>query len=146
MMLDILQSFCEHRGLQYARLDGGTCRARRSIDILQFNRPHSPLFVFLASTRAGGLGINLQSADTVILYDSDWNPQSDAQAMARVHRIGQTKPVAVFRLVTANTVEERMVARAEKKLYLDAIVGQGQGAPASADDAADEEDGAPGAW
>ena len=123
-VLDLLEEYCTKRGLPFARLDGSVCRARRQIDIMLFNRKGSPLQVFLASTRAGGLGINLQSADTCILYDSDWNPQADAQAMARVHRIGQTKPVAVFRLVTANTVEERIVARAHKKLYMDAVVAR----------------------
>jgi hypothetical protein len=116
----------------YKRLDGSTCRAQRTVDMALFNRAGSPHFIFLLSTRAGGLGINLQSADTVILYDSDWNPQVDAQAMARVHRIGQTKPVAVFRLVTAGSVEERMVQRAEKKLYLDAVVARGEGGAAEA--------------
>ena len=82
----------------------------------------------MLSTRAGGLGLNLASADTVILYDSDWNPQADLQAMARVHRIGQTKPVHVYRLVTAGTVEERIVQRAEKKLYLDQMVNRGSSA------------------
>jgi SWI/SNF-related matrix-associated actin-dependent regulator of chromatin subfamily A member 5 len=93
----------------------------------QFNRAGSPLFLFLASTRAGGLGINLQSADTVILFDSDWNPQADAQAMARVHRIGQTKAVSVLRLVTGGSVEERVFERAQQKLYLDAVVARGAG-------------------
>merc|ERR1711981_1058411 len=78
--------------------------------------------VFLLSTRAGGLGINLASADTVIIYDSDWNPQQDLQAMDRCHRIGQTKPVLVFRLITANSVEERMLAKAESKLKLERLV------------------------
>mgnify|MGYP002044602217 CR=1 FL=1 len=72
----------------------------------------------MLSTRAGGLGINLTGADTVVLYDSDWNPQADLQAMARVHRIGQTKVVHLYRLVSSGTVEERIVQRAEKKLYL----------------------------
>ena len=99
-MLNILEDYVKQRHYAYARLDGNTARARRAVDQLLFNRPGSPLFCYLLSTRAGGLGINLQSADTVILYDSDWNPQVDAQAMARVHRIGQNKPVAVFRLVS----------------------------------------------
>ena len=84
----------------------------------------SKLFVFMLSTRAGGLGINLATADTVILFDSDWNPQMDLQAMDRAHRIGQTKPVVVYRLVTEDTVEEKIVERAQKKLYLDAAVIQ----------------------
>jgi SWI/SNF-related matrix-associated actin-dependent regulator of chromatin subfamily A member 5 len=84
----------------------------------------SEKFCFLLSTRAGGLGINLQTADTVILYDSDWNPQVDLQAMDRAHRIGQTKEVRVFRLVTEKSVEEKVVERADRKLFLDAAVIQ----------------------
>ncbi|CAN0447550.1 unnamed protein product, partial [Scytosiphon promiscuus] len=84
----------------------------------------SEKFVFLLSTRAGGLGINLQSADTCILYDSDWNPQADLQAQDRCHRIGQTKTVKVYRLVTEDTIEEKVVERAQQKLKLDAMVVQ----------------------
>ena len=91
----------------------------------EFNKPNSPYFVFLMTTRAGGLGINAQTADTVILMDSDWNPQVDLQAMARVHRIGQTKVVHVYRLVSSGTMEERIVKRAQKKLFLDAMVNRG---------------------
>ena len=80
--------------------------------------------MFLLSTRAGGLGINAQTADTVILYDSDWNPQVDQQAMARVHRIGQKKKVHIYRLVTGDSVEERIILRAEKKLYMDKMVNR----------------------
>ena len=75
-------------------LDGGTNRVQRAIDVRRFNQDNSPLFIFLMSTRAGGLGINLQTADTVVLYDSDWNPQVDLQAIGRAHRIGQTKTVS----------------------------------------------------
>lgn len=78
----------------------------------------------MLSTRAGGLGINLATADVVILYDSDWNPQMDLQAMDRAHRIGQLKEVRVFRLITENTVEEKIVERAEVKLRLDKLVIQ----------------------
>ena len=78
----------------------------------------------MLSTRAGGLGINLATADIVILYDSDWNPQMDLQAMDRAHRIGQLKQVRVFRLITENTVEEKIVERAEVKLHLDKLVIQ----------------------
>nr|DBA21016.1 TPA: hypothetical protein GDO54_017741 [Pyxicephalus adspersus] len=92
--------------------------------IQRFNAPNSRKFIFMLSTRAGGLGINLATADVVILYDSDWNPQVDLQAMDRAHRIGQTKTVRVFRLITDNTVEERIVERAEMKLRLDSIVIQ----------------------
>ena len=124
-MLDILQDYLSLKGYGYARLDGSTNRVQRSIDIAAFNRPNSPMFAFLLSTRAGGLGVNLQTADTCVLFDSDWNPQVDTQAMARVHRIGQKKPVHVYRLVTAGTVEERMQQRAEKKLFLEQMVSRG---------------------
>lgn len=124
-MLDILQEFCNSRGYKYSRLDGSTNRVQRAIDIMEYNKPNSTMFIYLMSTRAGGLGINLYTADTVVLYDSDWNPQVDLQAMDRVHRIGQKKPVHVYRLVTKDTVEERVVERAKKKLYLDKMVNRG---------------------
>jgi|GEM_PF-2134840 len=130
--LNILQDFCLFRGYKVSRLDGGTNRVQRAIDIQQFNREDSPYFAYLMSTRAGGLGINLATADTVILYDSDWNPQVDMQAMDRVHRIGQTKPVHVYRLMAAGTVEERVVQRAKKKLYLDKMVNRGSTSQAEA--------------
>lgn len=81
-------------------------------------------FVFLLSTRAGGLGINLTSADTVIIYDSDWNPQMDLQAMDRAHRIGQKNKVNVYRLITENTVEEKIIERQTVKLKWDSLVIQ----------------------
>uniref|UniRef100_A0A673LLH3 SWI/SNF-related matrix-associated actin-dependent regulator of chromatin subfamily A member 5-like n=1 Tax=Sinocyclocheilus rhinocerous TaxID=307959 RepID=A0A673LLH3_9TELE len=120
-MLDILEDYCMWRGFEYCRLDGNTPH-EQAIDA--FNAPNSSKFIFMLSTRAGGLGINLATADVVILYDSDWNPQVDLQAMDRAHRIGQRKPVKVFRLITDNTVEERIVERAEMKLRLDSIVIQ----------------------
>jgi SWI/SNF-related matrix-associated actin-dependent regulator of chromatin subfamily A member 5 len=123
-MLDILEDYCELRDYPFVRLDGDTNRVKRRLDCRRYNAPNSPLFIFLISTRAGGLGLNLASADTVILYDSDWNPQVDLQAMERAHRIGQTKPVRVFRLVCRGSVEERMVSRAEKKLFLNAMVAE----------------------
>jgi SWI/SNF-related matrix-associated actin-dependent regulator of chromatin subfamily A member 5 len=91
--LDLLEDFLTHEQYKYCRLDGGTNRVQRTVDINSFNMVGSSKFVFLMSTRAGGLGINCQTADTCILFDSDWNPQVDMQAMARVHRIGQTKKV-----------------------------------------------------
>ncbi|GMH63265.1 hypothetical protein TL16_g03666, partial [Triparma laevis f. inornata] len=121
-VLDIIEDYCLMRGWKYSRLDGSVGRAQRSYIVDRFNVPNSPEFIFLMSTRAGGMGLNLQTADTVILYDSDWNPQPDLQAMARVHRIGQKKTVHVYRLVTTGTVEERVVQRAQKKLYLDKMV------------------------
>jgi len=121
-LLDIIQDYCEMRGWNYCRFDGSTPRAQRHFAVTQFNAEDSDKFIFLLSTRCGGCGLNLQTADTCILYDSDWNPQPDLQAMARVHRIGQEKTVHVYRLVSAGTIEERMVERAEKKLYLDQMV------------------------
>lgn len=123
-MLDILADYCRLRKFHYARLDGSTNRVQRAIDVRLFNQDNSPLFIFLMSTRAGGLGINLQTADTVILYDSDWNPQVDLQAIGRAHRIGQTKPVHVYRLITEGAVEERIYDRAQKKLYLSEMVNR----------------------
>ncbi|KAI9032110.1 SNF2 family N-terminal domain-containing protein [Hyaloraphidium curvatum] len=117
-MLDILEDYLNFRGYSYSRLDGQTSRAKRNLDIKLFQKQGSENFVYLLSTRAGGLGINLTGADTCIFYDSDWNPQADVQAMARCHRIGQTKPVTIYRLVTKDTVEERILSRTLKKLYL----------------------------
>eukprot|EP00466_Bigelowiella_natans_P018140 jgi/Bigna1/40705/e_gw1.45.14.1 len=121
-MLDILEDYCRLRGWEYCRLDGSTNRVRRVVEVKRFNAKNSRVFLFLISTRAGGLGINLPTADTVVHYDSDFNPQVDLQAQDRCHRIGQTKPVHVYRLVTEGTVEERVVMRAQKKLYLDKMV------------------------
>merc|ERR1719272_1000128 len=112
-MLDIFEDFLNLRGYRYVRLDGSSSRTQRTLDLRVFNKEGSEVFIFLMSTRAGGLGINAQSADTVILMDSDWNPQVDLQAMARVHRIGQTKVVHVYRLVSSGTMEERIVQRAQ---------------------------------
>ncbi|XP_017490959.1 PREDICTED: chromatin-remodeling complex ATPase chain Iswi-like [Rhagoletis zephyria] len=123
-MLDIMEDYCLWRGYKYCRLDGQTSHEDRERSIEAFNRPDSEKFIFMLSTRAGGLGINLATADVVILYDSDWNPQADLQAQDRAHRIGQKKPVRVFRFITDNTVEERIVERAEVKLRLDTLVIQ----------------------
>ena len=123
-LLDILEDYCAWREWQYCRIDGGTPGELRDEQMEAFNAPKSNLFLFMLSTRAGGLGINLATADTVILFDSDWNPQMDLQAMDRAHRIGQTKPVVVYRLITEGTVEEKIVERAQRKLYLDAAVIQ----------------------
>ena len=123
-VLDILEDYCLWKGYDYCRLDGNTDHEIRTESIAAFNAPGSTKFIYMLSTRAGGLGINLMTADTVIIYDSDWNPQSDLQAMDRAHRIGQTKTVRVFRLITDNTVEERIIYRAETKLRLDHVVIQ----------------------
>mgnify|MGYP001565578743 CR=1 FL=1 len=123
-MLDILEDYCTFRGFDVCRLDGGTKTIDRDTQMAVFNDMNSSKVIFLLSTRAGGLGINLQAANSVIIYDSDWNPQSDLQAQDRAHRIGQTRPVRVFRFVTDKTIEERIYQRALKKLYLDAAVVQ----------------------
>lgn len=123
-MLDILEDYCFWKGYKYCRLDGNTSHEDRQRQINEYNEPGSEKFIFMLSTRAGGLGINLATADVVILYDSDWNPQMDLQAMDRAHRIGQLKQVKVFRLITDNTVEEKIVERAEVKLRLDKLVIQ----------------------
>ena len=112
------------RNHQFCRIDGSTASEQREQSVEQFNAAGSELFIFLLSTRAGGLGINLATADVVIMYDSDWNPQMDLQAQDRAHRIGQTKPVKIFRLVTEGTIEEKILDRAMKKLHLDALVIQ----------------------
>jgi chromodomain-helicase-DNA-binding protein 1 len=123
-MLNILGEYMEYRGYAYQRLDGTIAAAPRRVAIDHFNAPESTDFCFLLSTRAGGLGINLMTADTVIIFDSDWNPQADLQAMARAHRIGQTKPVSVYRLVSKETVEEEILERARNKLMLEFLTIQ----------------------
>jgi len=112
------------RGFKYCRLDGNTELDERERQIEEFTKPDSEYFVFLISTRAGGLGLNLMSANIVVLYDSDWNPQIDLQAMDRVHRIGQKKPVKVFRLITQSTMEEKMIEKQSMKLKLDSLIIQ----------------------
>ncbi|CAJ0843474.1 2469_t:CDS:10, partial [Entrophospora sp. SA101] len=103
----------------YLRLDGTTKAEDRSGLLERFNAPGSPYFVFLLSTRAGGLGLNLQTADTVIIFDSDWNPHQDLQAQDRAHRIGQTKEVKILRLISQKSIEESILARAQYKLDID---------------------------
>ncbi|GJQ13301.1 hypothetical protein GpartN1_g5092.t1 [Galdieria partita] len=123
-VLDFLQSLLEFLGIKFLRLDG-TTKSDERVDLLEaFNDPDSEYFAFLLSTRAGGLGLNLQSADTVIIFDSDWNPMMDMQAQDRAHRIGQTREVKVFRLVCSGTVEEKILEQAQKKLNMDAQVIQ----------------------
>jgi SWI/SNF-related matrix-associated actin-dependent regulator of chromatin subfamily A member 5 len=123
-MLDILEDYLRYVRYKYCRIDGNTKGVERDEAMEAFNAEGSDIFAFILSTRAGGLGINLYTADVVILFDSDWNPQMDLQAMDRAHRIGQKKPVRVFRFVTESTVEEKIIERAERKLYLDALVIQ----------------------
>jgi len=106
------------RGFNYLRLDGSTKAEERGELIDRFNSPDSPYFIFVLSTRAGALGLNLQTADTVIFFDSDWNPQTDLQAQERTHRIGH-KEVLVFRLISSNSIEEKILQRALCKLSVD---------------------------
>ncbi|XP_062852218.1 lymphoid-specific helicase isoform X2 [Trichomycterus rosablanca] len=120
-ILDILMDYCYLRGYQYSRLDGSMRYSDREENMKKF-ADDPEVFIFLLSTRAGGLGINLTSADTVIIYDSDWNPQADLQAQDRCHRIGQTKPVVVYRLITANTIDEKILERASAKRKLEKMV------------------------
>src|SRR5208282_4341507 len=115
----IMEDFLRYRNIQYLRLDGTTKSDDRSDLLREFNAPDSPYFMFLLSTRAGGLGLNLQTADTVIIYDSDWNPHQDLQAQDRAHRIGQKNEVRILRLISINSVEEKILAAAKYKLNMD---------------------------
>lgn len=121
-MLSIVEDFLDGMQMAYQRLDGqmGSLEKQKRID--QFNAPDSPLFAFLLSTRAGGVGINLATADTVIILDPDWNPHQDLQAIARAHRIGQKKKVLCFQLMTRASVEEKIIHMGRKKMALDHVV------------------------
>lgn len=123
-MLDILSDYLTYRRFPFQRLDGSIRGEVRRQALDHFNAPDSPDFCFLLSTRAGGLGINLATADTVVIFDSDWNPQNDLQAQARAHRIGQKNRVNIYRLVTKNSVEEDIIERAKRKMVLDHLVIQ----------------------
>ncbi|UYV68737.1 CHD5 [Cordylochernes scorpioides] len=128
-MLDLLEDFLEGEGYKYERIDGTITGGLRQEAIDRFNAPNSPHFCFLLSTRAGGLGINLATADTVVIYDSDWNPHNDiqsecvfSQAFSRAHRIGQANKVMIYRFVTRASVEERITQVAKKKMMLTHLV------------------------
>eukprot|EP01102_Stenamoeba_stenopodia_P021773 TRINITY_DN886_c0_g2_i1.p1 TRINITY_DN886_c0_g2~~TRINITY_DN886_c0_g2_i1.p1 ORF type:complete len:1502 (+),score=511.86 TRINITY_DN886_c0_g2_i1:313-4818(+) len=123
-MLNILADYLRYNGFSFQRLDGSMSRDKRQQAMDHFNAEGSKDFCFLLSTRAGGLGINLSTADTVIIFDSDWNPQNDLQAESRAHRIGQKKVVHIYRLVTKGTVEETILERAKQKMVLDHLVIQ----------------------
>ncbi|KAG5923456.1 hypothetical protein E4U61_003357 [Claviceps capensis] len=139
-LLDILEDYCVFREYKYCRIDGGTAHEDRIAAIDEYNKPGSEKFIFLLTTRAGGLGINLTTADIVVLYDSDWNPQADLQAMDRAHRIGQTKQVVVYRFVTDNAIEEKVLERAAQKLRLDQLVIQQGRAQTAAKAAANKDE------
>lgn len=123
--LDLLETYCSDlRGWSVCRIDGSIAQSDRQEQILSFNEPDSETRIFLLSTRAGGQGINLASADTVLLFDSDWNPQQDLQAQDRAHRIGQTRPVIVYRFATKGTVEQMLLEKADSKRRLEKLVIQ----------------------
>jgi ATP-dependent helicase STH1/SNF2 len=123
-IMNIMEDYMRLRGTKYMRLDGSTKSEERSDLLKEFNAPNSPYFIFLLSTRAGGLGLNLQTADTVIIFDSDWNPHQDLQAQDRAHRIGQKNEVRILRLISSNSVEEKILERAQYKLDMDGKVIQ----------------------
>ncbi|XP_066538096.1 chromodomain-helicase-DNA-binding protein 3 isoform X1 [Hoplias malabaricus] len=121
-MLDLLEDFLDYEGYKYERIDGGITGALRQEAIDRFNAPGAVQFCFLLSTRAGGLGINLATADTVVIFDSDWNPHNDIQAFSRAHRIGQANKVMIYRFVTRASVEERITQVAKRKMMLTHLV------------------------
>uniref|UniRef100_A0A182SK95 Chromatin-remodeling ATPase INO80 n=1 Tax=Anopheles maculatus TaxID=74869 RepID=A0A182SK95_9DIPT len=123
-MIDLLEEYMRHRKHRYMRLDGSSKISERRDMVADFQN-RADIFVFLLSTRAGGLGINLTAADTVIFYDSDWNPTVDQQAMDRAHRLGQTKQVTVYRLICKGTIEERILQRAREKSEIQRMVING---------------------
>jgi ATP-dependent helicase STH1/SNF2 len=123
-IMDIMEDYLRYKQMEYMRLDGTTKSDERSDLLREFNAPDSKYFIFLLSTRAGGLGLNLQTADTVIIYDSDWNPHQDLQAQDRAHRIGQKNEVRILRLISSNSVEEKILERARYKLDMDGKIIQ----------------------
>ncbi|KTG02378.1 hypothetical protein cypCar_00015022 [Cyprinus carpio] len=123
-MIDLLEEYMVYRKHTYMRLDGSSKISERRDMVADF-QSRTDIFVFLLSTRAGGLGINLTAADTVIFYDSDWNPTVDQQAMDRAHRLGQTKQVTVYRLICKGTIEERILQRAKEKSEIQRMVISG---------------------
>ncbi|KAF7725825.1 putative DNA helicase ino80 [Apophysomyces ossiformis] len=123
-MIDLMEEYISYKQYKYMRLDGSSKISDRR-DMVQDWQTRPEIFIFLLSTRAGGLGINLTAADTVIFYDSDWNPTVDQQAMDRAHRLGQTKQVTVYRLITKGTIEERILMRAKQKDEIQKVVISG---------------------
>lgn len=121
-MLSILEEFCEDEGYSHVKLDGSTSNEVRQENISAFQAPDKNIFIFLLTTRAGGVGLNLMAADTVFIFDPDFNPHQDIQALSRVHRIGQYKPVKVFRFITQFSVEERIVEKGKIKLAKNELV------------------------
>lgn len=124
-MMDLMEEYLTYRQYNHIRLDGSSKLEDRR-DLVHDWQTNPEIFIFLLSTRAGGLGINLTAADTVIFYDSDWNPTIDSQAMDRAHRLGQTKQVTVYRLLVRGTIEERMRDRAKQKEQVQQVVMEGK--------------------
>ncbi|KAL5533979.1 hypothetical protein ACEPAG_439 [Sanghuangporus baumii] len=122
--LNIIEDFLQGEGYRFLRLDGNTKQADRQKDMDEFNKEDSDIFIYILSTRAGGVGINLWSADTVIIFDPDFNPHQDLQAIARAHRYGQKKTCLVFKLMTKNSAEEKIIQTGKKKLVLDHLIVQ----------------------
>lgn len=121
-MLKLIEEYLMHEGIQMSKIDGSTKARDRQMQIDSFNSKENGFSIFLLSTKAGGVGINLTAAQVVIIFDSDWNPQNDVQAVARAHRIGQTEEVKVFRLITKQSYETEMFQRASKKLGLNQAI------------------------
>ncbi|KAF9581775.1 hypothetical protein BGW38_001089, partial [Lunasporangiospora selenospora] len=121
-LLDILEDYLNGEHYNFVRLDGSTSSNDRQARIDKFNEPNSDVFVFLLSTRAGGVGVNLATADTIIIYDVDFNPKADMQALSRAHRIGQKNKVLVLKFMTRNSAEERIVQIGKKKMILDHLI------------------------
>ena len=128
MQLDLIEDFLNGLDLPFQRLDGNVGSLEKQKRIDAFNAPNSNLFAFLLSTRAGGVGINLATADTVIIMDPDFNPHQDIQALSRAHRIGQKKKVLVFQLMTKDSAEEKIVQIGRKKMALDQALIESMGA------------------
>ena len=122
-MLDVMEEFINLHGYTYLRLDGTTSPEQRQILMTRYNT-NPKIFLFISSTRSGGVGVNLTGADTVVFYDSDWNPSMDAQAQDRCHRIGQTRTVHIYRLITEKTIEENIKKKSDQKKLLDSLVIQ----------------------
>ncbi|KAH3687519.1 hypothetical protein WICPIJ_001481 [Wickerhamomyces pijperi] len=134
-MMDLMEEYLTYRQYKFIRLDGSSKLDDRR-DLVHDWQTRPEIFVFLLSTRAGGLGINLTAADTVIFYDSDWNPTIDSQAMDRAHRLGQTRQVTVYRLLVRGTIEERMRDRAKQKEHVQQVVMEGKASDSEKDQAA----------
>lgn len=122
IVLNVIERFLEGMKVKFVRLDGNTSQAQRQKFIDAYNAPDSDIFIFILTTRAGGVGINLATADTVILFDADFNPFQDLQAISRAHRIGQTRKVMCFKLMVKGTCEEKIIETGKKKMVLEQLI------------------------